>query len=279
MCLVDSHCHLNHPVFSNDLPQVVAHAREAGIAAIVNVGYDLLSSQTAIQQAATYSVDGFIVVATIGLHPHHADQWDHDLARKLRALARDANVVAVGECGLDFYRSPVSPAVQEKAFQGQLEVAALFNLPVVLHIRDAYQEVLRILDQFGHQSLCGVAHCFTGTEEDAWGFLEKGFFIGLTGIVTHPKKSDLVRQVAAKLPMERLLVETDAPYIAPHPYRGKRNEPANLSLIVQEVARVRSLPTHQVARLTAENAQRLFNLLKKRNGQEGLSLPSHRGTR
>ena len=259
MRLVDSHAHLNHEQFTEDWQEVLRRAKNAGVTAVINIGYDLLSSERAVTQCESAPPEGAALVAAVAVHPHEAHHWNADVAETLRQLAKHPSVVAIGEIGLDFHYAFSPPAAQYRAFAEQLELAWQLGLPVILHIRDAYPEALEVVRRFG-KPVKGVAHCFTGTWGEAQAWLEVGFHIGITGIVTFGRKAETVREVAAKVPLERLLLETDAPYLAPTPYRGKRNEPAYLPLIAQKVAQCRSEPVERLAAATTRNAASLFNL-------------------
>ncbi len=258
MVLIDSHAHLNHEQFVSDWKDALQRAKAVGVTAVVNIGYDLPSSERAIEQCQSVS-DDFGLFAVIGVHPHQAKEWNEEAAERLRLLAKHPCVVAIGEIGLDFHYTFSAPEAQERAFEEQLELAWQLGLPVVLHIREAYPQALEIVRRFG-KPVRGVAHCFTGTWEDAKVWIEAGFYIGITGIVTFGRKADAMREVAAKVPLERLLIETDAPYLAPHPHRGKRNEPAYLPQIATAIAELRSISVDRVSQITLENARELFRL-------------------
>lgn len=266
MELIDSHAHLNDDRFNEDWLSVLARAGKEGIVAVIDIGYDLPSCRRALEQAERVPRESTDLFVTVAIHPHHAKEWDDEKAETLRALAHHPKVVAIGECGLDFFHMFSDPATQRKAFLGQLALAWELDLPVVFHIRDAYPQVLEALRYFG-KPIRGVVHCFTGTWEEAKAFLDRGFYIGITGIVTFGKKAENVREVAAKVPLERLLVETDAPYLAPMPHRGKRNEPAYLPFIVREIARLKGKTALEVATQTTRNTKVLFNLPERGRGK------------
>ncbi len=255
----DSHAHLNHERFAADWQDVLRRAKAAGIVVVINIGYDLTSSERAVGQLSEVPSDGAGLFAAVAVHPHAAKEWDGEVAERLRQLAKQPGVVAIGEIGLDFHYNFSPPEAQYRAFAEQLELAWQLDLPVILHIRDAYPEALEVVRRFG-KPLRGVAHCFTGSWGDAQGWLEIGFYIGITGIVTFGRKAETVREVAAKVPLERLLLETDAPYLAPHPYQGKRNEPAYLPIVSERVAQSRHSLPDEVAEQTTQNACQLFGL-------------------
>ncbi len=258
MKLVDSHAHLNDSRFRGDLGQVLERAQAAGVAAIINVGYDLASAARAVETAGRYNG----VYAAVGVHPHDADRQPEDYLDRLGQLACRQKVVAIGEMGLDFYRN-LSPApVQEKVFREQLRLARRLNLPVIIHDRDAHEQVLAVLKEEGAETVGGVMHCFSGDLVLARQCLALGLYISLAGPVTYGSNGKLA-EVARNVPLDRLLLETDAPYLPPHPHRGRRNEPAYVRLVAEQVARMRGLKPEQVAAATAENAYRLFKIDQK----------------
>ena len=262
MTLVDTHAHLDFGKFDGDRQAVIQRAREAGVGAIVNVGADLASSQRAVKLAEAH--EG--IYAAVGMHPHDAKALDGAALAHLRELARHPKVVAVGEIGLDFYRDLSPRDMQRRAFRAQLAWAAKLGKPVVIHDRDAHDEILEMLEDWagGLQGSplagrLGVLHTFSGDLGMAERAIELGFYISISGPVTYHNARHLPDVVRA-LPMERLLVETDCPFLTPHPHRGKRNEPAYVRLVAERVAVLKGLPLDRVAEATTANAQRLFGL-------------------
>jgi len=261
--MIDSHAHIDFPDFNNDREEVLARSRQQGVDNIITVGTDLSSSRISLQIAQQHPG----VFSTIGFHPHNALEVKADGLRQLAELVNDARVVAVGEIGLDFFRKLSPRQRQIEAFQQQLALAAELGLPVVIHSRNADKEVFDILSRWadsvsrsaGNSRLLGVIHCFSGDIELAERYIEKGFLISLPGTVTYPSARDRVA-VARQLPLDKLLVETDAPFLAPQLYRGKRNEPSYIPLIVDKIARIKDIPAETVAKATADNAVRLFRL-------------------
>lgn len=251
--LVDSHAHLNDGRFRQDMPQVLQRAKDAGVEAIINVGYDMPSSVRALSLAARYGS----IYAAVGIHPHDAGTVPKDYSDELRKLAADKKVVAIGEIGLDFYRNLSSAADQKRVFREQLRLASELSLPVIVHDRDAHTEVLAILKEENAGKTGGVLHCFSGDSSFARRCLDLGFYISLAGPVTFKQHGDLV-EVARMVPQNRLLLETDAPYLAPQPYRGKRNEPAYVRCVAEHVAKLRGQSLAELGAATAENATRLF---------------------
>ncbi|MBU0493768.1 MAG: TatD family hydrolase [Chloroflexi bacterium] len=262
MQFIDSHAHLDDRRFNQDRDQVIARAAQVGVEHIITIGADLESSQAAIDLARQHPG----VYATVGVHPHTARTVDAHTLAALRALCRDwapPAIVAVGEVGLDFYRDLSPRDAQRRAFRQQLELADQMDLPVVIHDRDAHQEVLDTLTEWVRQRashrLPGVIHCFSGDADLALQFVALGFYIGIDGPVTYPNAHQLFN-VARAVPLDHLLIETDCPYLTPQRHRGQRNEPAYVRLVADRIAELRDLPLADVARMTTENARRLFGL-------------------
>jgi TatD DNase family protein len=280
MFLIDTHTHLDFPHFDSDREHVIERAANAGVRAIVNVGADLASSQAAVALAEAYPQ----VYAAVGVHPHDAKTLTGEMLEELRALASHPKVVAIGEIGLDFYRDLSPRDKQRQAFKQQLALAHEVGKPVVIHDRDAHAEVMATLRRWAcpevppeldegrsrrvedshppsaisHQPM-GVLHCFSGDLAMAQEAIELGFYISIAGPVTF-KNARRLRELVRQLPLEKLLVETDCPYLTPHPHRGKRNEPAYVKLVAQEVARIKGLSLEEVARIISDNARALFAL-------------------
>jgi TatD DNase family protein len=253
MALIDSHTHLDFPQFDTDREAVIARAREAGLAAILNVGADLPSSRAAVALAEQYD----FIYAAVGVHPHDARTVTPAVLDELRALARHPKVVAVGEIGLDYYRDLSPRPVQRQVFADQLALATELALPVVIHSREAYDDVLAALRGWKG---AGVIHSYSAGLERLEEVLALGFFASISGPVTF-RRAHRLRAVAAAVPLERLLVETDCPYLTPVPYRGRRNEPAYVRYVAEAVARARGISDEALARATADNARRLFDIV------------------
>jgi TatD DNase family protein len=252
MRLIDSHAHVDFSQFDNDREAVLAAAREAGLVAILNVGADLASSRAAVELARRYD----FVYASVGVHPHSAKTVTPAVLDELRDLARDPKVLAIGEIGLDYYRDLSPRPVQRKVFADQLALAADLDLPAVVHSREAHDDVLAGLEGWDGN---GVLHSYSGGPDRLERVLELGFFIGISGPVTF-RKADRLREAVAAAPLDRLLVETDCPYLTPVPYRGRRNQPAYVRYVAEAVARTRNIPVEQVARATTANAACLFGI-------------------
>ncbi|EEG76593.1 TatD family hydrolase [Dethiobacter alkaliphilus] len=253
--LIDTHAHLNDKRFSDDLPSVLERAKAAGVEIIINVGYDLASSENSLKFSDRFPQ----MYAAVGIHPHEAAQTPKGSLEGLRRLAVENKVVALGEMGLDYYYDHSPRPVQQEMFRRQIRLALELDLPVIVHDRDAHHDVLTILREEG--AVKGVMHCFSGDVAFARQCLDLGFYLSLAGPVTFKNAKDLAA-VAREVPLERLLLETDAPYLAPVPYRGKRNEPAHVAVVAQKVAEIRETDVASIARQTTENAKRLFNLPK-----------------
>ena len=269
MKLIDTHAHLDFGRFKSDRERVIERAATAGVKAIINVGASLASSQAAVALAEAYPQ----IYAAVGVHPHDAKTLTGKLLEELRALASHPKVVAIGEIGLDFYRDLSPRDKQRQAFQQQLALASEIGKPVIIHDRDAHSEVMAILRRWieGDHQPAGVMHCFSGDLAMAQEAIELGFYISIAGPVTF-KNARRLRELVRQLPLEKLLVETDCPYLTPHPHRGKRNEPAYVKLVAQEVARVKGLSLEEVARITSDNAQALFALGPEVQGLRALNL-------
>lgn len=256
--LVDTHAHLNDRRFSHDLRDVLARAAIAGVGAMVVVGYDLDSSREAVRLASSYEQ----LWAAVGIHPHDARHATDDALAELRRLAAAPKVVALGECGLDFYRDLSPRDQQRRAFVAQLRLAAELRLPVVVHSREAMAETLDIMAREGATAApsagpTGVMHCFDGTAHDAERAVELGLAISCAGPLTYRKDDTLARAIAA-VPVDRVVVETDCPYLGPAGHRGERNEPAHVRIVAEAAARVRGESPAVLAAQTTANAAALF---------------------
>ncbi|BCV19996.1 TatD family hydrolase [Moorella sp. Hama-1] len=255
MTLIDSHAHLNDPAFAGDLDEVMGRLEEAGVVGLVNVGYDVPSSRRAVEQAHSRSY----IHAAVAVHPHDALSFDAEAEATIRGLARDGRVVAIGETGLDYYRNLSPRQRQQEVFRWHLELAREWRLPVIIHDRDAHEDTLRILKKAGPLPAGGVLHCFSGSWEMARECLELGFYISFAGPVTF-KNAVKQRAIAARVPLERLLIETDCPYLTPEPHRGHRNEPAYVGLVAAALAAARGQTVEEIATATATNARQLFGM-------------------
>ena len=254
LTLVDSHLHLDMPQFDADRDEVVARAREAGLAEMLVVGGvdEEDGHRRALRVAESYGLP-----ATAGLHPHEARLGSEVIYDELRALAREGRIVAVGEIGLDFHYDHSPREAQREAFRRQVRLAREVGLPIVVHTREADAETVEVLEGEGAAEVGGVIHCFTGGLELARRALGLGFLISFSGVVAFPRAA-VIQQAAREVPGDRLLVETDAPYLAPPPHRGKRNEPAFVVEVARKVAELRGATAEAVGRLACRNYSRLF---------------------
>ena len=255
--LIDSHAHIQGSEFAADLHDVIERANGAGVEKIVVVGGagELSSNEAAIAVARSFSG----LFATVGMHPHDAKGVSEEDFRRLKDLTADPKVVAVGETGLDFYYNHSPRQIQIELFCRFIHMARETGLPLVVHNREAQREVVELLRREGKGDLRGVVHCFTGNYEAAREILDMGFYLSFTGIITF-KNADSLRDVVRKLPLNRVLVETDSPYLAPVPHRGKRNEPAHVRFVAQTIAAVRGISLEEVAEATSNNARSLFEI-------------------
>ena len=287
---VDSHCHLDGPKFAQDREQVLARAREAGVEALVAIGNGSGPDDVAcgIRLAGRWSmVDGrwenqkqapplrsaqgrddksLTIHATIGIHPHEAALAEERYYDEMEKLARDARVIAWGEIGLDYFYDHSPREVQQKVFVRQMELARAAKLPIVIHNRpsdnseNAWQDLFRLLREHWQSSgLGGILHCFTGTLEHARAGMDLGFMISFAGNVSYPKAVSL-REAAAQIPLQQMLIETDSPYLAPVPHRGQRNEPAFVAETARHIGELRGMPAEEVGAVTTENFYRFFGI-------------------
>ncbi|PID76884.1 MAG: hydrolase TatD [Deltaproteobacteria bacterium] len=254
---IDTHCHLDMSDYHDDFGEVLARAADARVGHMVSIGVDLASSRRAVHLARTYPQ----VSAVVGVHPHEVGSiTDKTYAELKGILTRDAEyIVGYGEIGLDYCKNYAPANLQQRHFGRQLELAKEFNLPVVIHDRDAHREVLTILKEHGPFKAGGILHCFSGDYDFARQVLELGFYISIPGIVTFKNAADL-QEVAKKIPLESMLLETDGPFLTPVPFRGKRNEPAYIPLIAAKVAGLRQMSGEEVGRITTANAKKIFRL-------------------
>jgi TatD DNase family protein len=248
--LIDSHAHLDSPQFDADREHVVRRARDADVT-IISIATDIASGWKTLEIARTYKLR-----CAVGIHPHHAEQFSGaETLEQLRRLCAEPEVVAIGEIGLDYFKEYAPRQRQQRAFRAQLGVALELNKPVVIHVRDAAEDLLKILSE--HAGVRGVVHSFTGDGALAQRVLDLGLYLSVNGIVTF-EKSQTLREAVAQIPVERLLLETDCPYLAPVPMRGRRNEPSFVRYVAQTVAQIKQCSLDDIAQATTHNAQELF---------------------
>ena len=256
MHFIDTHCHLNHADYADDLTDVLRRAEDAGVGQVVCAGYDLESSVEAVRLAR----DVRMIHAAVGVHPHDAQTFTPEVEGQIRELASKCEcVTAIGETGLDYYRSLSPKEAQQDAFRWHIDLACELNLPLIVHSRDAHEDVLAILNEMGVPPRGAVMHCLPADAAFAQGALELGCFLGIAGAITF-KNAESLRQIVSSLPLSQLLLETDAPYLTPHPHRGHRNEPAYLPLTAQILADTLGMDMESISKQTTENACRLFHL-------------------
>lgn len=253
--LVDSHAHVQMRQFDADRAQVIAAAFAAGVAQMVTPGTDVPTSKLAIALAEQYPGRIF---AAVGTHPHDATTLTDAALAEQRELARSPHVVAIGEIGLDYYRNLSPRDTQRDAITRQFALARELDLPVILHNRDSHADMIELLRSEG-QGLRGVFHCFIGDQAMAHDALDLGFYLSFAGPVTYPKNTELA-EVAAWAPLDRMLVETDSPYLTPTPFRGQRNEPRHVAQVARRIADLRGISLDQMAEATSRNAATLFRL-------------------
>lgn len=253
--LFDTHAHLNADQFNDDIHEVIVRAEQEGVTMMVVVGFDRPTIKKAIELADTYDC----IYAAVGWHPVDAiDMVEADLAW-LEELSYHPKVVALGEMGLDYHWDKSPKDVQKVVFRKQIQLAKRVKLPIIIHNREATEDIVEILQEEGAEEVGGIMHCFSGSVEIAKKCIEMNFYISLGGPVTF-KNAKRPKEVATEIPLERLLIETDCPYLAPHPYRGKRNEPSYVNLVAKEIAALKNISFAEVARITTDNAKKVFGM-------------------
>ncbi|MDO8663035.1 MAG: TatD family hydrolase [Candidatus Omnitrophota bacterium] len=271
--LVDTHCHLDFPEFDADRDEVINRAKEQGVGYIINIGASLEGSKKSVELSQKYAS----IYATVGIHPHEADSFTPETEKSIRNLAKEKKVVAIGEIGLDYFKHYSEPRNQLPVFTQLLKIAKDFNLPVVIHTRNAQVDTLKVLKEA--MPVKAVVHCFSGDKVFLKVCLDLGFLVSFTCNITYPaklsnsrrdpalaeidwrdKKAEDLRAIVKAVPLDRLLLETDAPYLSPEGFRGKRNEPAQVCLLAETVANLKGLKLEEVSKATTENARGFFNL-------------------
>lgn len=251
---IDSHAHLDDSRFDKDRDLIIESLKENQVDYVFNIGADLKTSEASLKLAKEYDN----IYAVVGVHPHSAKEVDERTMERLREMAKEDKVIAIGEIGLDYYYDNSPRDLQLKWFKEQLKLAKEVDLPVVIHTRDASQETFDILKEHS-EGLRAILHCYSGSAEMAMEYVKLGFYISLAGPLTF-KNARVPKEVAEVVPMDRLLIETDCPYLTPVPYRGKRNEPMFVRYVVEEMARIKGLSLEEVGKITSENVQKAFNV-------------------
>lgn len=255
MMLFDTHAHLNTEQFDTDLEEVIARAKAEKVERIVVVGFDKPTITRAMELIEEYD----FIYAAIGWHPVDAiDMTEEDLSW-IKELSSHEKVVAIGEMGLDYHWDKSPKDVQKEVFRKQIALAKEVNLPIIIHNRDATEDVVTILKEEGAEEVGGIMHCFTGSAEVAWQCMDMNFYISFGGPVTF-KNAKKPKEVAKEIPNDRLLIETDCPFLTPHPFRGKRNEPSYVKYVAEQLAELKGLTYEEIASITTENAKRLFRM-------------------
>jgi TatD DNase family protein len=253
--LIDTHTHLDDARYHDDREIVIARARDAGVETFLTIGCDLATSHAAVTLADQYP----FVYASVGVHPHEVKHIQDDWYDEFRRLAKGEKVVAYGEIGLDYHYNHSSPKEQRDRFREQIQLARELKLPVIIHTREAQEDTIAILKEEQASEVGGVFHCFSGDTWLAKEALALGFYLSFSGILTFQNAAAL-REIAKHTPLNRVLIETDCPYLTPVPYRGKRNEPAYVSQVAKQLASLYERALEEIAERTSENAKRLFKI-------------------
>ncbi|CCQ93250.1 metal-dependent DNase [[Clostridium] ultunense Esp] len=253
--LIDSHAHLDDRRFDKDRDRLIKSLKELGVDLVINPGADLNSSIKAVSLSEKYDN----IYAAVGVHPHSAKEMDESTIEILKSFTNREKVVAIGEIGLDYYYDNSPRDIQQKRFIEQLNLAKEVDLPVIIHTREATKDTFDILKEAQDGSLEGVMHCFSGSVEMAMEYIKLGFYISLAGPVTF-KNARVSKEVAKAVPLDKLMIETDAPYLTPEPYRGKRNEPFYVRYVAGTIAELRGISFEEVAKQTSENTKKLFRI-------------------
>jgi len=256
---IDSHAHIDGHKFENDREEMIQRARDNGVEIIVEICNGDVE-RGSLEEGIEIAEQHPFIFAAVGLHPHDAKLWDDQMESRLRKLAQSSKVIAWGEIGLDFYYNHSDPNVQRAVFRRQLEIAGELNLPVVIHSREANRETIEILRENRHsKQKAGIFHCFSGDMEMALAAIDLGFMISFAGSLTFKKATDL-RSVAKELPLGRLLIETDCPFLTPEPHRGKRNEPAYVTQVARQLGELKGISAEEIGRMTTENFYRFYGM-------------------
>ncbi len=253
MKLIDTHCHINLKDFNEDFGDVIERI-ETRLESVINVGFDLKSSEESVKLSNKYES----IYATVGIHPHDASTYDGFAEARLRELAKNPKVLAIGEIGLDYYRNLSPKEIQKEVFKKQIELALEIGKPVVIHCRDAYEDTINILKEY--KNIKGIMHSYSGSYETAKILMDR-FYFSISGPVTF-KNAVTLREMVEKLPIEKILVETDSPYLTPEPFRGKRNEPCYVEYVAKMVAEIKGVSYDEIIKITNENTKKAFGMEK-----------------
>ncbi|MGL4646791.1 TatD family hydrolase [Cetobacterium sp.] len=251
MKLVDTHCHLDNEKFDEDRLEVIERIKE-NLEFCVNIGYDLVSSKKSLELAKEYD----FIYAVIGVHPIDIAEYNEEVEKELEILGKNPKVVAIGEIGLDYHWMTEPKEVQQERFKRQLELAERLNKPVVIHTRDAMEDTVNILKEY--PNITGVIHCYPGSLETAKQLVDR-FYLGIGGTLTF-KNSKKAVEVVKDIPLDRIVIETDCPYLTPEPFRGKRNEPIYVEYVAKKIAEIKEISVEDVTKVTTENAKKLYRI-------------------
>lgn len=254
--LIDSHAHLDDDKFDEDRDAIIKRFKEDGLEIVINAGADIESSKSGVILSEKYDN----IYAAIGVHPHDVKSMDESSIETLKELSNQGKVVAIGEIGLDYYYDNSPRDIQKRWFRSQIKLAKKLKLPIIVHSRDASQDVYEIIKEEQDGTLIGVIHCFSESVERAEEYIKLGFYISLGGPVTF-KNAKTPKEVAKYVPLDRLLIETDSPYLTPHPHRGKRNEPKNVRYVAEEIAYLKEISYETLINATNENTKKLFQIV------------------
>ncbi|MBO4458646.1 MAG: TatD family hydrolase [Butyrivibrio sp.] len=254
--IFDTHAHYDDGQFDEDREALIASFAQAGIGKVVNIGANMTSSAKSLELAHKYD----FFYAAVGAHPSEVEELDDNAMEKLKKWSEDKKCVAIGEIGLDYHWPDPSPEVQKKWFVRQLELARCVKLPIVIHSREAAKDTMDIMISEHAEEIGGVVHCFSYSKELAKEYVDMGFYIGVGGVITF-KNGRKLREAVEETPIERILLETDSPYLSPEPYRGKRNSSLNLPYVVKEISNIKGISEEDVIRITEENAMRMYGIL------------------
>ena len=251
--LFDTHAHMNDPAYDEDRAEVLLGLKDKGVELMMNVGCCLDSSKDCIAMAEQYP----FVYASVGSHPDSADEVNEEVIEQYRQMASHPKVLAIGEIGLDYYYETIPREIQQKAFRMQMLLAKELNMPVIVHERNAHDDGMRIVKEF--KGVTGVFHCYSGSAEMARQLVDMGWYIGFTGVLTFKNARKAV-ETAASIPLDRIVIETDCPFMSPEPFRGKRNDPSRVLYMAQKLAEIRGIDPEEAQRITFENGKRLYRI-------------------
>ena len=251
--LFDTHAHLNDPAFDPDREELMAGLASKGVGLVMNAGCSLESSRDIVNMAAKYPW----LYASVGSHPDSANEVNEEVIEEYRQLCKNEKVKAIGEIGLDYYYEDIPRDIQKQAFRMQMALAKELDMPVIIHERDAHDDGMRIVKEF--PGVTGVFHCYSGSAEMARQLVKMGWYIGFTGVLTFKNARKAV-ETAASIPLDRIVIETDCPFMAPEPFRGKRNDPGYLYRMAERLAEIRGISPEEAASITTENAKRLYRI-------------------